>query len=76
MNVKSKRRFIGKIQKTYFSGHFLEGKIQKKMLKNFIVPKRLLGHADHLYIYEGHFEHVGFTKKCQKNDKNRHFEPK
>ena len=55
----TKRRIIGKIQKT-----FLEGKIQKmkkNFSKTFIVPNRLLGHTDHLYTYKGHIEHIGFT---------------
>ena len=46
-------RFIGKIQKTYFLGEVIFGgqnpKNGKKILKIFIVPKRLLGHTDHLY---------------------------
>ena len=60
-----KRRIIGKIQKTFFSGEVIFGgqnpKNAKKISKNFIVPDRLLGHTDHLYTYKHHIEHVGFT---------------
>ena len=59
------KNFIGKIQKTFFSGEVIFGgqnqKMQKKISKNFIVPNRSLGHTDHLYTYKGHIEHVGFT---------------
>ena len=61
----TKRRIIGKIQKTFFSGKVIFGgqnqKNEKKISKNFIVPNRLLGHTDHLYTYKGHIEHIGFT---------------
>ena len=56
---------LAKSGKFIFQGRsFLEGKIQKNaeiFLKIFIVPKRLLGHTNHLYTYKGHVEHVGFT---------------
>ena len=55
---------LAKSGKFIFQGRaFLEGKIQKMQKifsKNFIVPNRLLDHTDHLYIYKGHIEHVGF----------------
>ena len=45
---------LAKSGKLIFQGRsFLEGKIQKNgnnFLKNFIVPKRLLGHTNHLSI--------------------------
>ena len=56
---------LAKSRKLFFQGRaFLEGKIQKiqkKILKNFIVPSHSLGHTNHLYTYKGHIEHVGFT---------------
>ena len=49
----SKGGLLAKSGKLIFQGRsFLEGKIQKngkKFLKIFNVPKRLLGHTDHLY---------------------------
>ena len=52
---------LAKSRKLFFQGRsFLEGKMQKKMSKNFSVPNRLLGHTDHLHTYIGHIEHVGF----------------
>ena len=36
-------------------------KNEEKLKKNFIVPKRSLGHTDHLYTYKRYIEHVGFT---------------
>ena len=46
--LRNERRFIGKIWKTYFSGEIIFGgqnpKNGNNLLKNFIVPKRLLGH--------------------------------
>ena len=61
---------LAKSGKFIFQGRsFLEGKIQKngkKFLNFFIVPKRLLGHIDHLYTYKGYVDHVGFTEKRQK----------
>ena len=60
-----KEGLLAKSGKVIFQGRaFLEGKIQKngkKFLNFFIVPKRLLGHIDHLYTYKGHIEHVSFT---------------
>ena len=68
-----KEGLLAKSGKVIFQGRaFLEGKIQKngkKFLNSFIVPKRLLGHTDHLYTYKGHVEHVGFTEKRQKLSK-------
>ena len=46
----------------------MEGKIQKmqnKISKNFIFPNHSLSHTDHLYIYKGHIEHVGFRGHAQ-----------
>ena len=45
-------------------GVFLEGKIQKmpkKFFKNFIVPKRSLGHTDPIDTYKGHILAIIFT---------------
>ena len=71
-----KEGLLAKSGKVIFQGRaFLEGKIQKngkKFLNFFIVPKRLLGHTDHLYTYKGHIEHIDLRK----NAKNSHFEPK
>ena len=67
---------LAKSGKFIFQGRsFLEGKIQKNaeiFLKFFIVPKRSLGHTDHLYTYQCYIEHV----KTAKNDKNSIFWPK
>ena len=55
---------LAKSGKLIFQGRsFLEGKIQKNgknSLKKSIVPKRSLGHTDHLHTYERYIEHVGF----------------
>ena len=63
---------LAKSGKLIFQGRsFLEGKIQKNgnnFLKNFIVPKRLLGHTNHLYTYKGYVGHICLTEKgknCQ-----------
>ena len=65
-----KEGLLAKSGKVIFQGRsFLEGKIQKNgknFFKNFIVPKHLLGHTNHLYTYKGHIEHFGFTYKGQK----------
>ena len=69
-NFYTKGGLLAKSGKLIFQGRsFLEGKIQKNgnnFLKNFIVPKHLLGHTNHLYTYKGHIEQVGFTLKHQK----------
>ena len=47
----------------------LEGKIQKMpkiFFKNLIVPKRSLGHTDHIDTYKGHILTIIFTLKRQK----------
>ena len=68
-----KRRIIGKIQKTFFSGEVIFGgqnpKNEKKISKNFIVPNCSLGHTDHLYTYKRYVEHVGLTEKREKPSK-------
>ena len=50
---RAKGGLLAKYGKLIFQGRsFLEGKIQKNgknFLKIFNVPKRLLGHTDHLY---------------------------
>ena len=63
----SKRRIIGKIQKTFFPGEVIfGGQNQKKNFKNFIVPKCLLGHIDHLYTYKGHLSMLATRKNAKK----------
>ena len=72
-----KEGLLAKSGKVIFQGRaFLEGKIQKngkKFLNFFIVPKRLLGHIDHLYTYKGHLSMLATRKNAKKKS---HFEPK
>ena len=51
---------VKKARKTggVFGGQNLKN--EEKLKKNFIVPKRLLGHTDHLYTYKRYVEHIGF----------------
>ena len=55
---------VKKARKTggVFGGQNLknEEKLKKKISKIFIVPKRSLGHTDHLYTYKRYVEHIGF----------------
>ena len=63
--VQLKGGLLAKFRKLFFSGEVIFGgqnpKNAKKISKYFIVPNRSLGYTDHLYTYNGHIEHVGFT---------------